>query len=146
MKNRTITIKSVYISAMFALIPYILGNMYLTLVVNWPSVTSQLGLLELDKMGKIAQINFYFCFYALYVVALLFIKQWVGYFIVYLSIFIGFLMGIGLLYSVVVALQPVVNSYISAAILINTLVGIYGMAVFHYELVRDWVKSLGKAT
>ncbi len=125
-------------SAFYALMPYLIANAYLTLVVNWPGMAAELHRLDLKQMGVIPQLNFIYCFYAMFVIALLLTEKWVGSVITHAAIIGGFLLGIGIIYAVAVPLQVLVSPYISGALILNSIIAIFSMCMFHYEVIRRW--------
>lgn len=137
------TIKNIHFratvgSAFYALMPYILANAYMTLVLNWPGMETEIHKLDLQKMQLIPQLNFAFCIYAIATILFLLLERFIGVIIVHGVIICGFFLGIGILYAVLVPLQVLVNPYISAVILINSVISILSMFLFYYELIDRW--------
>lgn len=128
-------------SAFYALMPWILANVYLTLVLNWPGMETEIHKLSLEEMKRIPQMNFIFCCYGLLVVLLLLTEKIWGCIVVHSFIIVGFFIGIGIIYAVLVPLQVLVNPYISAALLINSVIAISAMFMFYLELIKRWYKK-----
>lgn len=133
-------------SAFYALMPYLIANAYLTLVVNWPGMAAELYKLDLKQMSIIPQLNFIYCCYAIFVILLLLTERWMGAFVVHMSIVGAFILGIGIIYAVIVPLQVLVNPYISGALILNSIIAIFSMCMFYYEVIRRWWNKGKKQT
>ena len=127
-------------SAFYALMPYLLANVYMTLVINWPGMQPELHKLNMHQLGMIPQLNFAFCIYGIATVVALILERFIGAMIVHAIIIFGFFLGIGIIYAVIVPLQVLVNPYISAALLINSVIAILAMVMFYVELIKRWAK------
>lgn len=143
--TNNVRVRSTTIAALYALMPYILANMYLTLVVNWPGISIELVKLSLTDMHRIANINFIFCLYSLGALLMLILEKMIGAVVCHIAIIVGFLMGIGIIYTVVVPLRVVVHPYITAAIMIGSVVAIYSMLRFYVRLFKRWKNLAVKA-
>lgn len=133
-------IKPVTLAAWFALMPWVVANMYLTLIVNWPGVSEKLHTLNLEDMGRIANLNFFFCLYALGVVAVLITDRYLklGSILTHSFLIFGFLVGIGIVYAVAYALRGVVSHFINGAIILDTIIAIYGLFMFYVDVITKW--------
>lgn len=125
-------------AAFYALMPYLIANAYLTLVVNWPGMAYELHKLNLKQMSLIPQLNFLYCVYAMWVILALLVERWIGVIITHGLIVVAFLLGIGIIYAVLVPLQVLVNPYISGALILNSIIAIFAMVMFYYEVIRCW--------
>lgn len=140
MNLENLQIKPVTLAAWFAMMPWVVANMYLMLVLNWPGVREQLHTLNLEDMQRIANLNFFFCLYTLGTTAVLITDRYLklGSILTHGFLIFGFLLGIGIVYAVVYALQGVVSSYINGAIMIDTLIALYGLFMFYVDVITRW--------
>lgn len=143
MDLENLKIRSLHVLGLLGLMPWVIANMYLTLVVNWPDAKSAVEGMNIEDLHVVGAMNFYFCIYTLVVILALILQRYCGAMtlICHGLIIFGFCVGIGIVYAVIYAVRGVVSSYINAAVLLDTFFALYGLIMLYLDMFLKWHKN-----
>lgn len=133
-------IRPVHLAALLGLMPWVIANMLLTLVVNWPGSQELVSTLHLPDLQVVGAMNFYFCIYVLTVIVILILHRYIPYtaLICHALIIFGFCVGIGIVYAVIYAVRGIVSTCISYAVILDSFLALYGLFMFYVDMFLRW--------